>query len=266
MKRQHRTYPLELRAGTKPDGSYFEGHCAVFNSIDCYGSIMAPGAFARTLPAFLERGFIGGLNHDWDHPIGRPKLAREDDKGLFVGADVLDTEHGMEVRKLLASGVCKMLSFGFEPTAKRYLERADDVKAYWAGNGYVPTEQDAERSKYGAVLYTDIDVYEASPVMLPGNDLAEITAVRGEPRAGVTLDEHLRTALAAVEGIADRVTQLAGLRARDGRAVAPERRALLRKMKDLVEGALAASEPMADPADVLKLRAELLQIEAGLAR
>lgn len=267
MKRhQVRTFAfaLDTRA-SKPDGSYFEGYCAAFNSVDDYGSIMARGCFTRSIPRFLADGFIAGLNHDWDHPVGKPAKCYEDEKGLCVSADVIDTAHGLEVRKLLAAGICKKMSFGFDVRVKQYLERAEDVERYWLQAGYMPDAQDKERAKYGAVVFNDIEIYEASPVMLPANDHADITTVREGPPVGLSLDDHLRSARDAVEEIAGRVLQLVELRSKVGRGLAPERRAVLKRMCDRLGEALAASEPRADAGDVLKLRRELLLLESGLS-
>jgi HK97 family phage major capsid protein len=190
-------------------------------------------------------------------------VAREDDKGLLVGGNVLDTAHGMDVRKLLAGKVCRYLSIGFDVLARAWLEKAEDVKKYWDTVGYTPTEQDTARSQYGALLFTDVQVYEASPVMVPGNDYAEITSVRGAALERLPLDEHLRTALATAEEISERIEQLATLRAADGRGVPPERRAVLRQMRDRIDRALAASQPRASEADLRALRLDLLKIESG---
>jgi hypothetical protein len=54
----------------------FAGWATVFYRIDSYDSIFAATCFNNTLERFLERGFVAGLNHDWDRPIGAPwKLA-----------------------------------------------------------------------------------------------------------------------------------------------------------------------------------------------
>jgi HK97 family phage prohead protease len=264
-KFERRTFAFELRSG-KPDGSYFEGHCAVFNSIDCYGTIMARGAFSRRLPTFMERGFVAGLNHDWDEPIGSPKSAQEDAYGLAVSAELIDTSHALDVRKLLAGKVCKYLSFGFEVMGRTYLENAAEVQKFWDMDGYKPSEQDVARSQYGAVVFTDINVFEFCPVMVPGNDQAEITGVRdGLAAERPTLDTLLRTGAATVEELCGAVERYIEMRSRDGNIpFQPERRALLVKMRDRLVRALTVSTPKADPAAVLALRRDLLALEVGL--
>jgi len=72
--------------------------------------ILAPGCFAQDLAEFLAEGFVSGINHDWDVPIGKPLEARETAEGLFVRASISDTAAGRDVRTLLRDGVVKRLS------------------------------------------------------------------------------------------------------------------------------------------------------------
>ncbi len=81
----------------------YSGHASAFFVPDqsWYTDIIAPGAFADYLPQFLARGFVGGMNHDWCQPIGRPLPAVEDAKGLAVEASISHTGHGTDVARLL---------------------------------------------------------------------------------------------------------------------------------------------------------------------
>ena len=148
------------------------------NNIDEYGTIMARGCFDRDIAHFREHGFIGGLNHNWDEPLGKPSEIRSDNDGLFVAADIVDTRHGEDVKKLMRAGVIRRMSFGFDDIDKRWLDGKDQVSKYWDSAGYSPTDEDQERAKHGAVLFTRLKVYEASPVMIAGNTAAKVTGVR----------------------------------------------------------------------------------------
>ena len=132
---------------------------------------MGRGCFERDFAILPRQGFIGGLNHNWDQPLGTPNdKTKSDDTGLYVGASVVDTSYGMDVRKLFKAGVIKKMSFGFEVLDKRFLEQREDVERYWDSVGYEPSDEDKELSKDGALLFTRVQVLEASPVMAPGND------------------------------------------------------------------------------------------------
>lgn len=192
--------------GSSPDGG-FAGWASVFHRIDSHGTIFAPTAFDRTLADFLAKGFVAGLNHDWDNPIGAPVEARVDPaRGLFVRAELVPTEAGEQARVLLAHKlstgrpVIQSLSFGFNVLASQSFATADAVKAYWAGVGYTPEPADLDAltrtlARNGSVIvFTDVTLYEVSPVTVPGNRWAEVTEARG--RGYVFVD---RTDQAAAE-------------------------------------------------------------------
>jgi hypothetical protein len=205
------------------------------------------------------------LNHNWDEPIGKPDEAVTDSHGLMVGADIVDTAHGMDVRKLLKAGVIRAMSFGFEDVKKEFLDQPKDVVKYWGSVGYEPSDEDQALSKHGALLLTRLKVYEASPVMAPGNDRANITEVRAEPDKDYSTFELMSLAVRdAVIDLCVRAEQLAELRAQDGRSLSPERRAIIREIRDRAESALAACQPKASLRDVAVLRRELLEIEQSL--
>jgi len=176
---ERRALRAELKASA--DGGGFEGLAAAFHNVDesLYGDVIAPGAFAQDLPSFLADGFIGGMNHDWDTPIGRPTGAEERPEGLFVAASISDTAHGRDVRTLLRDGVVRKLSIGFKTLGKRYLEGADEVAAHWKEVGYEPTSEDVERAAHGVRLLTRVRLYEVSPVAVPANERARVIAVKG---------------------------------------------------------------------------------------
>lgn len=178
MKRHERVVPFEIRKADK-DGGYFEGFANVFHNIDNYGTIFVPGAFQEAIPNFLSEGFIGGINHDWDNPIGRPAAAEEQEKGLFIGANLSDTTYSRDVKILLMDKVIQKLSIGFQVAGSECLETAEEVAKYWEGHNYTPTAEDIARAQYGARLLTKIKpLYEVSPVTVPGNKHADITGVR----------------------------------------------------------------------------------------
>jgi HK97 family phage prohead protease len=262
MLRTHRTFALDVRSA-KPDGSSFEGYCTVFNSIDSYGTIMARGCVDKHLDFFRSNGFLAGLNHDWDNPAGKIDSADVDTKGLKVSASIIDTSRGLDLRKIMASGICKKMSFGFDILSKTYLETSEQVEEYWKSVGYSPTAEDQANAKYGAGVINEVKIFEASPVMVPGNDRADITAVRADVSNG-PLESHLSAVRATVEALCDRLEQVASLRAKDGRSLSPDKRALVSVIHARIDKAMAACRPMAKVDEVGKFRAELLQYQSLL--
>lgn len=218
MKQLKRTtFNLEVRAD---DSSMeFEGIANGFHSIDAYGCIMARGAFQSDLDAFLRDGFIGGINHDWSKPIGKPLSAREDDIGLATRGKISDTEAGREVHTLMKDGVISFLSIGFRILDSEYLESAEAVESYWEQSQYKPSDDDIRNSRYGALLMKRVRLYEYSPVMFPGNALTAISDVRNAPLAGQPMDDHLNAVLAADEELLVRIETLVNKRSEEGRTL-----------------------------------------------
>jgi HK97 family phage prohead protease len=193
MNLERRVVGFELRAASD-DGTVFEGYASCWHTIDTYGSIIAPGAFDDSLSFFLDKGFIGGLNHDWDQPIGKPLEASTDARGLFSKARISDTSHGRDVKVLLKDGVITQLSIGFTTQGYEWLDTQEEVAAYWEKHGYAPSAEDIARSQYGALLKTRIKLYEYSPVTIPANSLCDITDVRSAlDKARETYPERLGT-------------------------------------------------------------------------
>ncbi len=141
--------------------------------------IISPGAFQADLPRFLADGFVSGLNHDWDHPIGRPLEARETDMGLLVSCRLADTPAAREARVLIGAGVVRYLSIGFQALGQERLATRADVRAWWARHGYAPTERDEHLVRHGARLLTRIRLYEVSPVCVPANPGSVILDMHG---------------------------------------------------------------------------------------
>lgn len=61
--------------------------------------------------------------------------------------------------------------------------------------------------------------------------------------AGATLDDQVRSALVAVEGLASRVRSVAGMRARDGRRLSSGRLEQVKALRDCLAEVLTRSEP-----------------------
>ncbi len=254
MQLERKELPFELKA-TAGDGSTFDGYAACFHNVDSYGDIIAKGAFADGLAAFLSDGLIC-WQHDWHMPIGKPTKAVEDDRGLFAGGKISDTTDGRDAKTLLKDGVVKKLSIGFRTLGRTWLETPEEVMAYWKTAGYTPTSEDVAASVYGARLLTKIKLYEFSPVSVPANSSCDITRVKrpsgtlgsrlhgdeggagASGPAGLTFADHSEVALAAVEEFCERAMSLSQKRALDGRDLSPERRSQIRRLYESLGGLL----------------------------
>lgn len=142
--------PGECRAASE---GIIEGYAAVWGTVDSYDSMFEKGAFAKTIS---ERGQRIKLlwNHDSDTVIGRVTELREDEKGLFVRAQItMGVEKARDVFELIKDGAIDTFSFGFRT-----------IKDEWGDKGIR--------------LIKEVALYEVSPVTFEANPSAVITGTR----------------------------------------------------------------------------------------
>lgn len=159
MKTERLIVPFEIKAlGDAADPMSFEGYGSIFNVVDSYGDVVAPGAFRRTLKESKAAGRMPSLlwQHDPDDPCGVWLSMSEDEQGLFVRGKLSDTGCGRDAYTLLKDGALSGLSIGFSLYP----------------NGYKVDE------KTGIRTLTAIKLWEVSLVTFPANDPARVTAVK----------------------------------------------------------------------------------------
>lgn len=148
------------------DGGHFAGYAATFHrDPDCYGDVIARGAFADTLEAWQEKSsrgiyiplLYGHNTSDPEYNIGRVTEAREDETGLYVEGDFdADNPKAQYVRKLASEGRLYQFSFAYDVGDEARVE-IDGAKAN-------------ELRK--------LDLYEVSLVQIPANQHAELVDVK----------------------------------------------------------------------------------------
>lgn len=168
---------LDIKAATEP--GEFDGYCSVFYVLDGKGDIILPGAFKESLPKFMAEGFLGGMGHRHDSPIGRFLEAKEDSHGLYIKAKLSDVPDAVTVHTLLKDKVVQKLSVGILPN-EAYTISPLAVKKLWENAGYTPDEDDLfVLSKCKSVrVISRATLREVSPVALPANNKAKILNVK----------------------------------------------------------------------------------------
>lgn len=149
-----------LRSDIQENGDYgvVEGYASVFGNVDSYGTVIAPGAFGKTLADGLSKVKVL-WNHDWDNPIGKVLEAREDSNGLFVKCQFsLGVERAKEVFTLIKDAVIDSFSIGFNILEYEIINDQYTINA--------------------------VELWDVSPVTFPANREAKITACR-------SIKEHL---------------------------------------------------------------------------
>ena len=168
---ERRSTVVRLEQRAVGDDGTIEGYGSVFNVVDDWGDIIAPGAFAATLAAHKAAGTMPAML--WQHrdaePIGVWTDMVEDSRGLRVkGRLVLEAPRGKEAHALLKAGALNGLSIGF-------ISR----KWSWDDTTDVRTLQ-------------EVDLWEVSPVTFPANGLARVDSVKSAGQAITTIRDAER--------------------------------------------------------------------------
>lgn len=132
------------------DTGRFSGYASVFGGVDSYGDTIAKGAFKATLK---ENGMPKMFfNHEWNMPVGKWLVAKEDDHGLFVEGELTPgLTLAADVRAAMKHGTLDGLSIG------GFLKKGD----------YQETETGRIIRKWSSLM-------EVSPVVFPADGAARI--------------------------------------------------------------------------------------------
>lgn len=131
------------------DAGQFSGYASAFGGVDSYGDTIAPGAFHDTLKDHAPKMFF---NHDWNMPVGKWTLAKEDAKGLYVEGELTPgLSLSTDVHAAMKHGTLDGLSIG------GFIRKGD----------YTETDT-------GRLITKWSDLVEVSPVVFPADASARI--------------------------------------------------------------------------------------------
>ena len=181
---------IPIEAGTDEGSGGFTGYAATFDrEPDCYGDVIAPGAFDGTLKEWAESGRPVPLLYDHnmgdpDYNIGTVSLS-VDERGLLTEASFDGSAKAQRVRQLVREGrLCKM-SFAYDVLDEGTVDLGDGRKAN---------------------ELRDLRLYEVSVVLVPANGHADIVEAKGR-KYGAAISkangDEIAKALAALETIAE---------------------------------------------------------------
>ena len=127
-KIERRTFTVrDVEARQAEDGTMrLRGYAAVFNDASVplpFKETIAPGAFRKTLSETPDVRLL--INHE-GLPLARTKngtlTLSEDDRGLFMDAEIADTNEGRDLYKLVERGDVDQMSFAFRVIRQKWNE------------------------------------------------------------------------------------------------------------------------------------------------
>lgn len=176
------------------DGGSITAYASTFDrDPDCYGDVVAKGAFANSLKAWEESGNPIPLlfGHRTDDPamnIGAVTKAEEDERGLRIEADFdPDSETAQYCRKLVKEGRLAKLSFAFEVLDECMVELEDGRKAN---------------------ELRELNIFEVSLVPIPANQHATVEGVKSGARNSRADAAELQDALSHAQAITSTINSL----------------------------------------------------------
>lgn len=182
---------IPIEAGTDEGNGGFTGYAATFDrEPDCYGDVIAPGAFDETLKEWADSGKPVPLLYDHnmgdpDYNIGVATLS-VDERGLLTEARFDSSAKAQRVRQLVREGRLYKMSFAFDVLDEGQIELADGRKA-----------NELRRLK----------LYEVSVVLVPANGNAEIVEAKARSKYGAAISkangDEIAKAAAALESIGE---------------------------------------------------------------
>jgi len=114
---EHREVKFETKEikRTEDGRLNIKAYAAVFGNVDSYDDVVERGAFTKTIAEDFDRMKLC-VNHslfDVYNVIGKINELKEDDKGLYIDADILPTTNGKDMAILVENGAINELSIGY---------------------------------------------------------------------------------------------------------------------------------------------------------
>jgi len=136
------------------------GYFSIFGNKDSDGDIIMPGAYKKTLkengPDSPKPRILHLYMHDPYKPLGKPKVLKEDKKGLYFESEISHTALGKDVIQLYQDKVLTEHSIGYQ---------------------IVKRERDEQREEQKLI---ELKLWEGSTVSWGANMDALVSTVKGE--------------------------------------------------------------------------------------
>lgn len=157
MEMEYKAFPFKLKeTNSDEDYFYFNGYAAIFNNIDRGREKIFQGTFKESLMSIPVKIL---WQHDMSQPLGIPEKIEEDSKGLFVRGKMPKDDSLVRDRVIpqMKVGSVDSLSIGYK-VITHFSEKTEKDGLIWN--------------------ITKANLYEISPVSIPMNPEARITALK----------------------------------------------------------------------------------------
>ena len=199
---------------------------SVFNSVDSDGDVVLPNSIKS---GYGDKGvaMVGG--HDWKDVIGRGEIVQDNDKAVFKGQFIMDTERGREAYNTVkAMGDLQQWSFGYEVL--------DSENGTFSKDGQA--EVDVRYLK-------DLKVWEVSPVLVGANQQTHTLAVKEQQEdtstkeapkeSGKRFTDEIADVLNALVSVTNRAKELTALRLKKDKLLSKESTEALQTLADEIQ-------------------------------
>lgn len=123
MKKETRMLEVELRANDEDDKMVIEGYAITFNQPATHGytEVISDKALDDTDMSDVPLKY----NHEDSHLImartrNKSLELKKDEKGLFIRAELIDTQSNKDIYKSIKAGLIDKMSFGFSVRGDEY--------------------------------------------------------------------------------------------------------------------------------------------------
>ena len=176
MNKKLKFKTAELKTTNEVEGKV-EAVFSKFNEIDSDNDVVLPGSIKS---GFGDKGVAMVWAHDWQKVIGRGEIEQDEEKAIFKGQFIMDTEQGRDAFNIVkAMGDLQQWAFGFE------------IKE--SENGMFKKDNEEQEVRF----LKDVRVWEVSPVLVGANQNTYTMATKNETKEA--LGDDLYTTIEEAE-------------------------------------------------------------------
>ena len=192
---------------------------SVFNEVDSDGDVVLPNSIKS---AYGDKGVAMVWAHDWKNVIGRGEIIQDDQKAVFKGQFIMDTQAGREAFETVkAMGDLQQWSFGYEVVDYEVGMFKKDMK-----------EIEVRYLK-------DLKVYECSPVLVGANQNTYTMAVKeddmNDDKKGLRFNDEVDKVLNSLSALLKRAKELTSLRIKKEKLLSEKSAEAISDLRDQIQ-------------------------------